>query len=130
MAVLTTAYNYGAKILEKHFTLDKTLQGNDHYHAMDPVDVVKFQDNIKFLSRINGKRNKQPLICESSSRRQARRSIVAARDIGNGEIITYDDLTFKRPGTGIYPSEIENVVGKTAKVDIAKDSILNFEMLE
>ena len=130
MAVLTTAYNYGAKILEKHFTLDKTLQGNDHYHAMDPVDVVKFRDNIKFLSRINGKRNKQPLICESSSRRQARRSIVAARDIGNGEIITYDDLTFKRPGTGIYPSEIENVVGKTAKVDIAKDSILNFEMLE
>ena len=47
MAVLTTAYNYGATILEKHFTLDKTLQGNDHYHAMDPDDVIKFKWNEK-----------------------------------------------------------------------------------
>ena len=130
MAVLTTAYNYGATILEKHFTLDKTLRGNDHYHAMDSDDVIKFRDNVEFLSKINGKRNKQPLICESSSRRQARRSIVAARDIGKGESISYDDLTFKRPGTGISPSEIKNVIGKTAKADIEEDSLLDFDMLE
>lgn len=75
-------------------------------------------------------RNKQPLICESSSRREARRSIVAARDIGEGDVITADDLTFKRPGTGIYPSKIDEVIGKTAKVDISQDSLLDFEMLE
>ena len=130
MTVLTTAYTYGATILEKHFTLDKTLQGNDHYHAMDPEDVVRFKWNINFLSKINGMKNKQPLICESSSRRQARRSIVALRNINKGEVITAEDLTFKRPGTGIYPSEIDNVVGKTAKVDILEDTLIDFEMLE
>ena len=130
MAVLTTAYNYGATILEKHFTLDKTLQGNDHYHAMDPDDVIKFKWNIHFLSKINGMKNKQPLICESSSRRQARRSIVAAKDIKKGEIISSDDLTFKRPGTGIYPSEIDDVIGKTARIDILEDTLLDFDMLE
>ena len=130
MVVLTTAYNYGATILEKHFTLDKSLQGNDHYHAMDPNDVLVFRNNVGFLSKINGKKNKQPLICESSSRKQARRAIVAVRDIKQGETITRDDLTFKRPGTGIYPSEIDKVIGKTAKVDIREDALLDFDMLE
>ena len=130
MVVLTTAYNYGATILEKHFTLDKSLHGNDHYHAMDPNDVLVFRNNVGFLSKINGKKNKQPLICESSSRKQARRSIVAVRDIKQGETITRDDLTFKRPGTGIYSSEIDKVIGKTAKVDIREDALLDFDMLE
>ena len=130
MAVLTTAYNYGATILEKHFTLDKTLQGNDHHHAMDPDDVIKFKKNVAFLSKINGMKNKQPLICESSSRRHVRRSIVAAKDIAKGKTITSDDLTFKRPGTGIYPSEIDNVIGKTAKIDILEDTLLDYDMLE
>ena len=129
MLVLTTAYNYGATILEKHFTLDKTLQGNDHYHGMDPEDVVKFWNSVDFLSKINGMKNKQPLICESSSRKEARRSIIAFRDIKKGEEISRDDLTFKRPGTGIYPSEIENVVGRVAKEDIPEDTLIDFDML-
>lgn len=129
MAVLTTAYNYGATILEKHFTLDKTLKGNDHYHAMDPDDVVKFRKNVVFLNKINGMKNKQPLICESSARKEARRSIVTLRDIKKGEKITEDDVTFKRPGTGIYPSEIDNVIGKTACMDIPEDTLLDFDML-
>jgi N-acetylneuraminate synthase len=130
MVVLTTAYNYGATILEKHFTLDKTLQGNDHYHAMDPSDVSRFRSNVSFLSRINGMKNKQPLICESSARKEARRSIVALRDIKKGNVIVREDLTFKRPGTGIYPSEIDNVVGRISKEDIPEDTLLDFEMFE
>jgi N-acetylneuraminate synthase len=97
---------------------------------MDPDDEIKFRENVNFLSKINGMKNKQPLICESSSRKQARRSIVAARDIKKGDVITSDDLTFKRPGTGIYPSEIDNVIGKAAKVDISEDALLDFDMLE
>ena len=130
MMVLTTAYNYGATILEKHFTLDKSLKGNDHYHAMDPNDVIKFKDNIKFITKIRGMKNKQPLICESSARKEARRSIVVASDIEKGQIITLDDLTFKRPGTGISPSRINDVTGKKAKVDILEDALITFEMLE
>ena len=130
MVVLTTAYNYGAGIIEKHFTLDKSLQGNDHYHAMDPDDVLVFKLNVNFLSKLNGMKNKQPLICESPARRQARRSIVAFRDIKKGEKITADDLTFKRPGTGISPSRINDVLDKTAVVDIPEDTLLDYEMFE
>lgn len=129
MVVLTTAYNYGATILEKHFTLDKSLDGEDHYHAMDCDDVVKFKRNVRFLSRINGRKNKQPLICESSARKNARKSVVAAKIIKKGEEITLNNITFKSPGTGISPSEIENIIGKKASKDIPKDSFLEYDLL-
>ena len=130
MMVLTTAYSYGAKILEKHFTLNKSLKGNDHYHAMDTNDVAKFKRNIEFVTKINGMKNKQPLICESSARKEARRSIVTIRDIKKGEIISGDDLTFKRPGTGISPAQIGDVVGKTAKCDISEDTLIEYDMFD
>ena len=97
---------------------------------MDPSDVEIFNKNISFINKINGKKNKQPLICESSARKQSRRSIVVVRDIKEGEKITRDLLTFKRPGTGIYPSEINDVIGKVAKKNIPQDTLLDFEMLE
>lgn len=130
MVVLTTAYNYGATILEKHFTLDKSLTGNDHYHAMDPSDVYKFKKNVVFLSKINGRLNKQPLICESSARKEARRSIVAKIDIKKGDVISKFNVTFKRPGTGIPPADLDKVIGKTATEDICEDTLIDFEMLE
>lgn len=130
MMVLTTAYNYGAVILEKHFTLDKTLTGNDHYHAMDPDDVVKFTKNVEFISKINGYKNKQPLICESSARKEARRSIVAKTDIKKGEIISESNITFKRPGTGISPANLNEILGKVASEDIGEDTLIDFEMLK
>ena len=129
MLVLTTAYAYGADIIEKHFTLDKSLKGNDHYHSMDPNDVLIFRTNINFLSKIRGMKNKQPLICESSARRHARRSIVATKDIKQGEVITEDIITFKRPGTGISPARIDEVLGKKASIDIPEDTLIDFDML-
>ena len=129
MVVLTTAYNYGATILEKHFTLDKSLTGNDHYHAMNPSDVYKFKKNVAFLSKINGRMNKQPLICESSARKEARRSIVAKTDIKKGEVISKSNITFKRPGTGIPPAEVDDVLGKTACEDICEDTLIDYNML-
>ena len=130
MFVLTTAYNYGADIIEKHFTLDKSLPGNDHEHSMDPEDVMIFKTNVGFLSQISGMKNKQPLICESSAKRESRRSIVSTKDIKKGDVITPDAITFKRPGTGISPALIDDVVGKTASVDIAADSLIDFDMIE
>ena len=130
MLVLTTAYLYGANILEKHFTLDKTLQGNDHYHAMDPDDVRTFFRNIEFIKTINGQYDKVPLECEAAARMQARRSIIANRDIDVGEVITVDDLTFKRPGTGISPNELNNVIGREVKKFIKEDDLLDYDMLK
>ena len=130
MFVLTTAYNYGAEIIEKHFTLDKSLPGNDHNHSMDPEDVMVFKTNVGFLSQLSGMKNKQPLICESSTKRASRRSIVLTKDIKKGDIITADLITFKRPGTGISPAMVDDVVGKTALVDISKDTLIDFDMID
>ena len=96
---------------------------------MDPEDVMIFKTNVGFLSQINGMKNKQPLICESSARREARRSIVLVNDIKNGEVITRDMLTFKRPGTGISPAKIDEVIGRKAARNIRQDTLLDFDML-
>ncbi|OWT33581.1 acetylneuraminic acid synthetase [Methanobrevibacter sp. 87.7] len=130
MLTLTTAYLYGAKIIEKHFTLDKTLKGNDHYHAMDPNDVRKFKRNIEFINKINGQYEKVPLECEKESRLQARRSIIAKYDIPKGNIIKESDLTYKRPGSGISPNKINEIIGKKAIINIKADDIIEFNMLK
>ncbi len=130
MMVLTTAVNYGATVIEKHFTFDKNLEGIDSSFAMDGDDVITFKRNILFLSKINGRINKQPLICESHTRKEIRKSIVANADIKKGNVIKEEDITFKRPGVGISPSQVDDVVGKTAHVDISKDSLIYFDMIE
>jgi N-acetylneuraminate synthase len=126
MLVLLTAWQYGAKVVEKHFTLDKNLPGNDHYHAMDEADLKKFRDNIKLLQQIEGQYYKQPLLCEEAARMHARRSIVAKIPIYEGEIITSEKVTFKRPGTGISPKDFVKIVGLKAKRSIEKDKILQW----
>jgi len=128
--IIKTAYNLGAIVVEKHFTLDKALKGNDHYHAMDTDDAKKIIRGIEFINKIRGSYELKYLDSEIEARKNARRSLVAACNIKKGDIITKEMLTFKRPGTGISPSEIENVIGKTAKEDIYEDTILQFSMLE
>ena len=129
MLVLTTAFNYGAVVLEKHFTLDKSLK-NNHCHSMDSDDVIKFKSKVDFLSRIMGHFNKQPLICESSARQKIRKSIVASQDIRKGDKITESNTTFKIPGTGISPDKISDVIGKIANQDIKKDCFIEYDMFD
>lgn len=128
--VVKTAYNLGALVVEKHFTLDKSLPGNDHYHAMDPEDAKKIVNGINFINSIRGSYDIKFLETEITSRQNARRSLVANCKIKKGEEITREMLTFKRPGTGISPSEIESIIGKVVIKDIAEDTILKYEMLE
>lgn len=126
--VIKTAYNLGAIVVEKHFTLDKTLKGNDHYHAMDPCDAKKILDGIDFVDRIRGG---YALIClesEQTARMNARRSLVTTCAITKGNRITRDMLTFKRPGTGIPPERMEEVIGRTICRDVEEDTILTEEM--
>lgn len=127
--VIKTAYNLGAVIVEKHFTLDKTLKGNDHYHAMDPEDARKILDGIAFIDTLRGSYDLKCLDSESSARSNARRSLVTTCAISTGTVITKDMLTFKRPGTGIPPERMEEVVGKTMCIDVEEDTILQEEML-
>jgi N-acetylneuraminate synthase len=128
--VVKTAYNLGALVVEKHFTLDKTLPGNDHYHAMDPEDAIKIVEGVEFIRSIRGSYEIKHLESEATSRQNARRSLVSNIDIKAGEIIIKEMLTFKRPGTGISPTEIDDIIGKIVKNDIKEDTILQYYMFE
>ena len=130
LLVPTIAYAYGAKIIEKHFTLDKNLPGNDHYHAMDPEDLKKLRENIEFVKKVSGQFIIQPLECEQESRKHARRSIIAKVNINKGEIITWEKLTFKRPGTGIPPSKIDLIIGSIALEDFKEDELLTLDKIK
>ena len=127
MTILTTAHLLGADVIEKHFTLDKTLKGNDHYHAGDPEDFRKAVENFKLIHTVLGKKEKTVLDCERIPRKEARRSLVLTRDIKKGEVLTEKDLIAKRPGSGISPKYQEIVLGRVLKEDLNEDSILTWE---
>ena len=127
---LKTAYNLGAQVIEKHFTLDKSLKGNDHYHAMDPEDAAAILSGIAEIDMMRGSGELRCLSTEGTARKNARRSIVAACNIPAGTVISREMLTFKRPGTGIAPSKIDAVAGAAAACDIPEDTIMQPEMLK
>ncbi len=128
--VLKTAYNLGAIVIEKHFTLDKTLKGNDHYHAMDPSDVRGILKAIDYADYVRGDGRLCCLESEKNARENARRSLVAAMDIPAGTVITEEMLTFKRPGTGIPADMYSSIIGKKFLVNIIKDTIIKPFMLD
>lgn len=129
MMTLATAYLLGAEVIEKHFTLDKNLPGNDHYHAGDPTDFKKAISNFKLINIILGSAEKKVLDCEIIPRREARRSLVITRNMKAGEIINSEDIMSKRPGTGISPEFAKIVVGKKINRDLQEDTILAWDML-
>lgn len=129
MMTLATAFLLGAEVIEKHFTLDKTLPGNDHYHAGDSDDFKKAIENFIWIEKIKGQSNKTVLDCELIPRREARRSLVLTRDIKAGEIINKNDLMPKRPGTGISPKFTDIVIGRKVNRDLKEDTILTWDMV-
>ncbi|MCD7789465.1 MAG: N-acetylneuraminate synthase family protein [Bacteroides thetaiotaomicron] len=129
MMTLATAYLLGAEVIEKHFTLDKTLPGNDHYHAGDPEDFKKAITNFKWIDKVLGSPEKTVLECEIVPRREARRSLVLTRDMKEGEIIGREDLMPKRPGTGISPEYLEIVLGRKVRRSLEEDTILTWDMI-
>ena len=128
MTALCTAYVLGAKIIEKHFTHDKTLPGNDHYHAMDMDDLRRFIANVKRLdSMIGSTEDVASIETEEISRTNARRSIVLDADVTAGTVLTEAMLTYKRPGTGVSPVDWDRVIGMRVKRDLSRDDVLQWE---
>lgn len=128
MKVMEIASLLGCHIIEKHFTHDKKLPGNDHYHAMDKSDLINYFDAISRISKIYGKKSKDSIQTENISRLNARRSLVFKQDLAKNTIIIKEHLTWKRPASGISPKHIDNVVGKKLIKDIVEDEILQWEM--
>ena len=109
--------------------MDKTLKGNDHYHAGDPEDFKKAISNFKWIDEILGSGIKTVLECERVPRREARRSLVLTRNMKMGEVINKEDLMPKRPGTGISPKYSEIVIGRKVVRDLKEDTILQWDMI-
>ena len=130
MSTLEVATLLGARIIEKHFTHNKCLPGNDHYHAMDKDDLRVFINKIERLERLIGVSQRNPIASEKIARANARRSLVASRFIPKGKEIELEDLTWKRPGTGIPAREIDQVVGLHASKEIEEDTLVSWELLQ
>lgn len=131
MTPLTTAFLLGAVILEKHFTHDKALPGNDHYHAMDVNDLSRFVEIAGTINVLMGSSDhKEPILLEELSRKNARRSIVVSKDLPAGSLITPDAMTYKRPGTGISPLYWDEVMGKRLVHACEADHILQWSDLQ
>jgi len=127
---LLTSILLGAVVIEKHFSHDKSLPGNDHYHAMDKEDLKKFWSKWNHLKTSLGGYELTALASEEPARKNARRSLVAARAIEAGKPISAEDLTWKRPAHGISPRHYDEVLGKKSLVAIDEDTVIKWNMLE
>lgn len=124
IAVSIAAAARGARVIEKHFTLDRTLPGPDHKASIETAEFKQMVDAIRAVGRSLGVAAKAPTAAELSTRKVARKAIVAARPISRGEAFTLDNLTVKRAGEGIAPIRLWEVVGRQARRAYAADEAI------
>lgn len=146
--VSLAAVALGARIIEKHFTLDRNMEGPDHKASLEPKELKDLIDGIRDIEKklLEGEKSesiiaklniqeslgdgiKRPNSSEIEVAKIARKSIVAATDIKAGEIITENMLKIKRPGTGIIPKFLDKIIGKIAKEDIQKEELITWEKI-
>lgn len=114
----------GAKIIEKHFTLDKNMEGPDHKASLEPDELKQMVDSIRNIEKALGSGTKRPAESEKKNIAIARKSIVAKTQIKKGELLTTENITTKRPGDGISPMRWNEVIGTCAIRDFDEDELL------
>ena len=114
----------GATVIEKHFTLDRNMEGPDHKASLEPDELTEMVSGIRHIEEAMGSGVKEPSPSEKKNIAVARKSIVAKQPIRKGEKLSEDNLTVKRPGTGISPMKWKEVIGTAAIRDFAEDEII------
>ncbi|AEJ18672.1 N-acetylneuraminate synthase [Gracilinema caldarium] len=126
IAIPIAAAALGAEVIEKHFTLDKGMEGPDHKASLEPVELAEMVNSIRIIEKAMGDGVKRVTKTELKNRSAARKSIVAARPIKKGAVITEDDITIKRPGDGISPMCWELVINSIAAHDFEEDEVFRW----
>jgi N,N'-diacetyllegionaminate synthase len=123
------AVSCGASVIEKHFTLDRRMEGPDHKASIEPQELRELVSQIRLVEDMLGSAEKRPTKQEEETAKAGRKSIVALVEISRGETIKKSMLGVKRPGTGIQPDMIKRLVGKKSKRDILKDEVIKWDMI-
>lgn len=124
MSAALAAAALGANVIEKHFTIDRTLPGPDHAASLEPDELAKLVEEVRNVERVLGTWTKVPSAVELKNAPAARKSLVAARDIPIGKTLEPADITAKRPGTGVPPMRYWELIGTQAKKNYSKDEMI------
>ena len=125
ISIAIAAVAMGAKIIEKHLTLDRTMEGPDHMASIEPEDFREMSNQIRKIESALGDGIKKPSQSEINNISVVRKSLVAAVDIKKGELFTYKNIAIKRPGSGISPMRIEEYLNKESPRNYLKDELIN-----
>ena len=125
--VAVAAVAVGAKIIEKHYTLDRSMEGPDHAFAIEPEELRFMVEKIREVENSLGDGIKDGARYEETENHSFRRSLIAGRDIKKGDILSEEDIIIKRPGYGIMPINYDIVIGRTALVDIKEDEWITWD---
>ena len=125
--VPVAAVALGAKVIEKHFTLDRNLPGPDHKASLEPSELKLMVKAIKNVEKALGSGDKKPVKVEEEIMKTIRKSIVARTDIKKGTKVKREMLEIKRPGTGLHSRYLNKIIGKTAKTDIKEDTLVSLD---
>jgi sialic acid synthase SpsE len=128
--VALAAVATGACVIEKHFTLDRTLPGPDHRASLEPAELREMVRSIRRVEKALGGGRKMPTASEIETAKVARRSLVAARDIPAGATLEREMVVTRRPGTGMSPATIETLLGRRVIRDILSGTLLNADMFD
>ena len=122
--VSVAAVALGASVIEKHFTIDRSMKGPDHKASLEPHELCEMVRAIRNVEMALGSAQKEPSDSEKANIEVVRKSIVAIKDIKKGELLTQDNITTKRPGTGISPMRWNEVIGTKAIRDFKEDDLV------
>jgi len=127
--IAVAAVAMGAVVIEKHFTLDRSLPGPDHAASLEPAELQQMVRAIRNVEAALGTGIKAPAPCELPNLSVARKSVVAARALTAGHRITAGDLDIKRPGNGLAPKLLPALVGRSLRADVARDEVITWDHL-
>lgn len=117
----------GACVYEAHFTLDRSFPGPDQKSSLEPQELKRIIDDVRFTEKLLGSCDKEVTVSEEETQKKLRKSVVAISNIKCGDKISKDNIGIKRPGTGLPPKYFSAFLGKTAKRNIAKDELIHFQ---